>query len=141
MRDQVRSALADPKRWTAVLAAFAAVALALSALGIFGLMSYVVRRQRREIGVRMALGAEPRQVTGMIVARGMRFVLTGTVVGLGLAMLEGRWLSALLYGVTPRDPFTTAAVAVLLLVSALVACLLPGIRAARIRPMEAIVAE
>jgi ABC-type lipoprotein release transport system permease subunit len=56
-------------------------------------------------------------------------------------MLEGRWLSALLYDVTPRDPFTTAAVAVLLLVSALVACLLPGIRAARIRPMEAIVAE
>jgi putative ABC transport system permease protein len=141
LRDQVKSALADPGRWTAVLTAFAAVALALSALGIFGLMSYVVRRQRREIGVRMALGAEPRQVTGMIVARGMRFVLTGTVVGLGLAMLEGRWLSALLYDVTPRDPFTTAAVAVLLLVSALVACLLPGIRAARIRPMEAIVAE
>jgi len=141
MRDQVRSALADPRRWTAVLTAFAAVALALSALGIFGLMSYVVRRQRREIGVRMALGAEPRQVTGMIVARGMRFVLAGMVVGLGLAMLIGKWLGALLYGVTPRDPATTAAVAVLLLASALVACLLPGIRAARIRPMEAIVAE
>jgi len=62
-------------------------------------------------------------------------------VGLGLAMLVGRWLSALLYGVTPRDPVTTAAVALLLLGAALVACLLPGIRAARIRPMEAIVAE
>jgi predicted permease len=141
LRDQVRSALADPGRWTAVLTAFAGAALALSALGIFGLMSYVVRRQRREIGVRMALGAEPRQVTGMIVARGMRFVVAGMVVGLGLAMLVGRWLGALLYGVTPRDPATTAAVALLLLGAALVACLLPGIRAARIRPMEAIVAE
>jgi predicted permease len=141
LRDQVRSALADPGRWTAILTAFAGVALALSALGIFGLMSYVVRRQRREIGVRMALGAEPRQVTGMIVARGMRFVLAGMVVGIGLAMLVGRWLGALLYGVTPRDPATTAVVALLLLAAALVACLLPGIRAARIRPMEAIVAE
>jgi len=141
MADQVRSALADPRRWTAVLTAFAAAALALSALGIFGLMSYVVRRQRREIGVRMALGAEPRQVTAMIVARGMRFVGAGMIVGLALTMLEGRWLGALLYGVTPRDPATTALVAALLLGAALLACLLPGIRAARIRPMEAIVAE
>ena len=138
MADRLRSALADPGRWTAVLSAFAAAALALSAMGIFGLMSYVVRRQRREIGVRMALGAEPLDVTRMVVGRGMRYVVAGTVAGLVLAMLEGRWLGPLLYGVTSRDPGMIAAVTAALLVSALLACLLPGIRAARIRPIEAI---
>ena len=124
-----------------MLSAFAATALALSAMGIFGLMSYVVRRQRREIGVRMALGAEPLDVTRMVVGRGMRYVVAGTVAGLVLAMLEGRWLGPLLYGVTSRDPGMIAAVTAALLVSALLACLLPGIRAARIRPIEAIAEE
>jgi putative ABC transport system permease protein len=141
MSDGLRRALADPRRWTAVLSAFAAVALGLAAMGIFGLMSYVVRRQRREIGVRMALGAEPRAVTGMIVSRGMRYVLKGALAGLGLAVLEGRWLGSLLYGVTPRDLSTFAVVTAVLLVSALLACLLPAIRAARIRPIEALAEE
>jgi putative ABC transport system permease protein len=141
MADQLRGALADPGRWTAVLSAFAATALALSAMGIFGLMSYVVRRQRREIGVRMALGAEPFDVVSMVVSRGMRYVAAGTLVGLGLVLLEGRWLGSLLYGVTPHDPGTVAAVTGGLLASALMACLLPGIRAARIRPLEAIAEE
>lgn len=138
MAAQVRRALADPGRWTAVLTAFAATALALSAMGIFGLMSYVVRRQRREIGVRMALGAAPRDVAQMIVTRGMRYVAAGTVIGLGVALIQGPWLATLLYGVTPRDPLTITAVTVVLLGAALLACLLPGIRAARIRPIEAI---
>jgi putative ABC transport system permease protein len=138
MTAQLRQALADPGRWTAVLAAFAVAALALAAMGVFGLMSYAVRRQRREIGVRLALGAEPRHVIGMIVARGMRYVAAGTLVGLGLAVLAGRWLAALLYGVTPRDPGTLAAVSAALLMAALLACLLPGMRAAHIRPIEAL---
>jgi predicted permease len=138
---QLRRALADPSRWTAVLSAFAAAALSLSAMGIFGLMSYVVRRQRREIGVRMALGAEPLDVMRMIVTRGMRYVGVGTLVGLGLVLLEGRWLGALLFGVKPHDPQMIVGVTGLLLLSALVACLLPGIRAARIRPSEAIAEE
>jgi ABC-type antimicrobial peptide transport system permease subunit len=141
MAEQLRRALADPSRWTAVLSAFAAAALSLSAMGIFGLMSYVVRRQRREIGVRMALGAEPLDVMRMIVTRGMRYVGVGTVVGLGLVLLEGRWLGALLFGVKPHDPQMIVGVTGLLLLSALVACLLPGIRAARIRPSEAIAEE
>jgi putative ABC transport system permease protein len=137
MAEELRRALADPARWTAVLLAFAAAALALSAMGIFGLMSYIVRRQRREIGVRMALGAEPRDVAGMILARGMRYVAVGTLVGLGLALVAGRWLGSLLYGVTTHDPGTIATVTAVLLAAALLACLLPGLRAARIRPIEA----
>jgi putative ABC transport system permease protein len=139
--EQLRRALADPTRWTAVLSAFAAAALSLSAMGIFGLLSYVVRRQRREIGVRMALGAEPVDVLRMVVGGGMRFVGIGMVVGMGLVAIEGRWLESLLYGVTPHDPNTILAVTGVLLLSALLACLLPGLRAARIRPSEAIAEE
>jgi putative ABC transport system permease protein len=124
-----------------VLSAFAAVALALAALGIFGLMSYVVRQQRREIGVRLALGAEPGDVTRMIVARGMRYAVPGTLIGLGLALLEARWLGSLLYGIAPRDPLVMASVTVVLLACAVLACLLPGLRAAKIRPIEAIASD
>jgi predicted permease len=137
----LKDALADPGRWTTILSGFAVAALGLSALGVFGLMSYVVRRQRREIGVRLALGAEPAQVTGMIVGRGMRYVSAGTLVGLALALLEARWIGSLLYGVTPRDPATLGAVVVLLLSAAALACLLPGLRAAHIRPLEAMASD
>ena len=104
-------------------------------------MSYVVRRQRREIGVRLALGAEPRQIVGMILGRGMRYVAAGTFVGLGLALLEARWIGALLYGIGPRDPAMIFGVTVVLVLAAGIACLLPGLRAARIRPIEAISSE
>ena len=141
LREGLRQALADPGRWTRILSALAVTALGLSALGIFGLMSYVVRRQRREIGVRLALGAEPSRIIGMIVGRGMRYVAAGTVVGLGLALLEARWIGALLYGVAPRDPVTILSVTLLLAGAALVACIVPGLKAARIRPLEAIASE
>ena len=138
---QVRRALRDPGRWTAVLAAFAASALVLAALGIFGLMSYVVRRQQRELGVRMALGATPRDVARMIVSRGMRYVVAGAAVGIALALMAGHWLNALLYGVTSRDPVMFGVVLGVLLIAAFLACLVPALRAATIRPIEAIAQE
>jgi predicted permease len=141
MTDELRRALADPARWTAVISAFGAVALALSALGIFGLVSYLVRRQRREIGVRLALGAEPGAILRMVLARGMRYVLAGTLVGLAFTVVSGRWLGSLLYEVGPNDPLTMGGITALLLIAALAACLLPGIQAARIRPLEAIAEE
>ena len=141
MTDELRRALADPTRWTAVIAGFGAAALALSALGIFGLVSYLVRRQRREIGVRLALGAEPRAILRMVLARGMRYVIAGTLVGLVLTVVSGRWLGSLLYEVGPNDPLTTGGITSVLLIAALLACLLPGLQAARIRPVEAIAEE
>jgi putative ABC transport system permease protein len=141
MDDRLRSELSSPGRWTILLGAFAAVALGLAALGIFGLMSYLVRRQRREIGVRMALGAEPGAVARMIVRRGMRCVAPGLAGGVLLMLVAARWTESLLYGVAPRDPPTIAAVTAVLLASAAAACLLPGARAARIRPAEAIASE
>ncbi len=141
MTDELRRALADPARWTAVIAAFGATALALSALGIFGLVSYLVRRQRREIGVRLALGAEPRAILRMVLGRGMRYVVAGTLVGLGLTAVSGRWLGALLFEVGPNDPMTMGGVTIVLLAAALAACLIPGLGAARIRPAEALAEE
>ena len=141
MTDELRRALADPARWTAVISAFGAAALALSALGIFGLVSYLVRRQRREIGVRLALGAEPLTILRMVLTRGMRYVMAGTLAGLGLTVVSGRWLGSLLYEVGPNDPLTMAGVTAMLLIAALAACLLPGLQAARIRPVEAMAEE
>jgi putative ABC transport system permease protein len=139
--DRLRDSLADPRRWTAVLSAFAAVAVLLAALGIFGLMSYVVRQRRREIGVRIALGAQPAMVTRMIVARGMRYALLGTAIGLGLAAVQMRWLRALLFQVAPSDPMALLGGAGVLLLAGFLACWLPGRRAARIKALEAISSE
>ena len=141
LADRLADSLADPVRRTAILGAFAAMAVLLSAIGVFGLMSYAVRRERREIGVRLALGADPAAVRWMVVRRGMRYAAAGTVIGLGLALLEARWLDSLLYGVETFDPGTLVGVVLVLAVAALAACWLPAIRAARIRPLEAIAAE
>jgi putative ABC transport system permease protein len=140
MSERIADSIADPRRWTSILSAFAATAAVLAAIGIFGLMSFVVRQRRREIGVRIALGAEPGAVAWMIVARGMRFAGAGILLGLALAALEARWLRALLYQVAPTDPLTLAAVAVALASLALAACWGPALRASRIRPLEALAA-
>ena len=130
--------LAGPFQWTAVLGAFAATAMILAALGVFGLMSYGVRQRRREIGIRLALGAAPGSVTGMVVKRGVGYALVGSGIGVGLTLLTGRWLSSFLFGVAAHDPVTVGGVVVLLLTTAGVACWLPGREAARIHPIEAI---
>ena len=141
LEDRLEASLADPRHWTAVLGGFAAAAVLLAALGIFGLMSYVVRQRRGEMGVRLALGAEPASLTRLIVGRGMRYVAAGTLLGLGLALLEGRWIAPLLFEVGAVDPVTIAAAAALLLAVALLACWLPGLRAAAVSPVEVLRAE
>jgi ABC-type lipoprotein release transport system permease subunit len=91
--------------------------------------------------VRIALGAEPGSVTRMIVTRGLRYAVLGSLLGLGISLLEARWLPTLLFEVSPTDPLTIAAAAVVLLVTAVLASWIPGARAAQIRPVEAIGAE
>lgn len=130
--------LADPRRWTAVLGAFAAAGMALAALGAFGLMSYVVRQRRREIGVRLALGARPGTVTRLIISRGMRYAVVGSAIGLVVTLALAHKIQTLLFAVSPTDAGTIAGVALLLLLAGFLACWLPGRRAARIRPIEAI---
>jgi predicted permease len=141
LEDRLRDSLADPRRWTQLIGGFAAAAALLAALGVFGLMSFVVRQRRREMGVRLALGADPAALTRLVVRRGMRYALLGTAIGLALAALEERWIGGLLFGVAARDPATVAAAVAALLVTALLACWIPGRRAARVRPIEVLGAE
>ena len=98
-RRRLQDALGDPRRWAAVVGAFAGAGALLAALGIFGLMSYVVRQRRREIGVRIALGATPRDLIWFVLQRGMRYALIGTALGLGVSVVESKWLGSLLFGV------------------------------------------
>ena len=139
--DQMEASIADPMRWAAVLTAFAACGMGLAALGVFGLMAYSVRQRRREIGVRLALGAEPSSVTWLVVARGMRYAAIGSAIGLAVTLLFVNRIQAMLFGVSPTDVLTMAVVGALLLGSAFLASWIPARRAARIRPMEAIAVD
>ena len=122
-----------------VLAAtFALLALVLGTLGIYGVVAYTVRQRTREIGVRMALGARASTVSGMVVRQGARLAGLGVALGLVGTVLLGRLLRPQLYGVTPFDAVTLAAVALLLAAVAILASWLPARRAARIQPMEAL---
>ena len=139
--DKVEASIADPMRWAAVLTAFAACGVGLAALGVFGLMAYSVRQRRREIGVRLALGARPREVTRLVVSRGMRFAAIGSAIGLALTLLTVNRIGTMLFDISPMDLATFTAVGAVLLGSAFLASWIPGRRAAQIRPMEAISSE
>jgi ABC-type antimicrobial peptide transport system permease subunit len=120
---------------------FGGLALALSAVGVYGVMAFAVSRRTREIGVRMALGAPRRDVVRMVLADGLRLVLVGTALGLAAALGGARWLESFLYGVSGRDALTFAAVPVVLALVGLVACLVPARRASRVDPLVALRSE
>ena len=141
MESVVESANGSARFQTLLLGVFAAAAALLAAVGIYGVMSYAVSKQSREIGVRMALGANPGEVLCRVVRQGMAVALSGAGAGLAAAVLLTRLLSSLLYGVRSTDPATYAAVAALLLAIALAACYLPARRAAHIDPVKALRAE
>jgi putative ABC transport system permease protein len=121
-----------------LLAAFAALALALAVVGLYAVMSYTMELRTHEIGVRMALGAQGGDVLRMVVGQGMALALAGIGVGAACAFALTRAMQSLLFGVSASDPVTFAAVALLLAAVALLACLVPARRAARISPMTAL---
>ena len=126
---------------TALLGLAASVALLLGLVGIYGVVSYIVSQRTGEIGVRLALGAEPGNVSAMIVRQGGIVALAGVFVGLAVALVGGRLISSLLYGISPRDPAVFAATAVTLFGVATLACWLPARRAAHVSPVEALRAD
>jgi putative ABC transport system permease protein len=136
--DLFRTHTADSRFLALLLGTFAGLAVLLAMVGTYGVLAYAVTQQTREIGIRLALGAQPRAVLRAVVQRGMTLVVAGVVVGLLAAVGLSRYLRALLFEVSTSDPFTYAAVAAALLLVALVACWLPARRAARTDPMVAL---
>jgi ABC-type antimicrobial peptide transport system permease subunit len=124
-----------------VLLAIGLVSLMLGVIGIYAAVSYIVSQRTSEIGIRLALGAEPGGVAAMIVRQGGIVTLGGIAVGLGAALAGSRLIESLLYDVNPRDPVVFATAMLALLAVALTACWLPARRAARVSPVEAMRAE
>jgi predicted permease len=138
MDDLIAKSVSQPRFDSILLATFAALALMLAAVGIYGVLSYSVVQRRQEIGIRMALGAGRGNVTRMVVREGAVLASTGIALGIVASLAVSRLIAAFLFGVTPRDPATFCGVSLLLLVVALLACYLPARRASRVDPMVAL---
>jgi predicted permease len=138
MNEVVAAALATPRLTGFLLGAFAAIALALAAVGIYGVLAYLVSQRTQEIGVRLAVGADRSQVLTMILRQGMALSLIGIGTGLGAAFLLTRLMQSLLYEVRPADPATFVAVPLMLLGVSLVASWIPALRATKVSPLIAL---
>jgi putative ABC transport system permease protein len=138
MEQVVSDAVWQSRMATSVLSGFAVLALVLATTGIFAVMSYIVTGRTQEIGIRMALGARQADVLGMVLLQSLRPVALGVALGLCGALALTRWISTLLYEVSPTDPMVLAGVTLLLASVAAVAGLLPARRAARIDPLTAL---
>jgi putative ABC transport system permease protein len=137
--DQVLAREAASRRFNAALfSIFALLAVVLAATGVYGVIAYSVARRTQEIGIRMALGAQRRDVLGLFVSDGMRLVLLGLVIGLASAFALTRLMSSLLFGVSATDLMTFAIVAISLFVVGLVACYWPARRATKVDPLVAL---
>ena len=138
MSQQIAAQTARNRFTSWLMGIFAAVALLLAMVGVYGVMSYAVTRRTQEIGIRMALGANRPQVLLLIVGQGLPLILAGVLVGLGVSFGLTRMIATLLYGVTPTDASTFATVTALLISIALLACWLPALRASRVDPLVAL---
>lgn len=141
IEDALGLAAADRRFIMLLFTAFAALAVLLAAVGLYGVLSNAVVQRRAEIGIRMALGATAREVGTFIVREGMKPAAVGVVLGVAAALVACRVLKSLLFGIGPLDPLTFALVPPLLLAVSLLACYLPALRAARIEPMQALRSE
>jgi predicted permease len=138
MREWVSTSAAQPRLNAVLLGVFAAMALLVSAIGTYGVLAYAVSRRTKELGVRMALGADRHRVLRLVVGEGMVVGIVGIAMGIVAAAASGRVLSALVFGVSIWDPMTYAGLSTVLALVALASCLVPAIRAARIDPMTAL---
>jgi len=136
LEEQLSAAFAENRLRAILLASFAVTAMLLATVGLYGTLSYLVDTHRREVGLRLALGAMPGQIAKRFLAQGLSITLGGCVLGLGLAIVATRLLTGMLYGVSRFDPSTLGFVTGVMLVVAGIASLIPAIRAARVDPMQ-----
>jgi ABC-type antimicrobial peptide transport system permease subunit len=141
MEQRLSDSLARRRFSMLLLGLFAIIALTLGAIGLYGVMAYTVNRQRHEFGVRVALGARPRDVLGLVIRHGMKLTLAGVAVGWLAAFGLTHLMSRLLFGVGTTDPATFIGIALLQTAVALAACWIPARRAARVDPMAALRSE
>jgi ABC-type antimicrobial peptide transport system permease subunit len=138
MEQFVSESMAQRRFAMALVGIFAAVAMALACVGLYGVLSYSITQRLREIGIRMALGASGADVLRLVAGQGMLLALAGVALGSVAAFLLTRLMDNLLFGVTAGDPLTFATIAALLTLVALVACLSPALRATKVDPIEAL---
>jgi ABC-type antimicrobial peptide transport system permease subunit len=141
MYERVATSQATPRFQAMLIGTFALVAMLLAAVGLHSSLAHAVRRRQRELGVRMALGADRKSVLGMVLAHGMRVAAVGLVVGMLATIALSRVLAALLYDMEPYDPLTLLGVAAVLILVSAVACLAPARRATSIDPVRVLSAE
>jgi putative ABC transport system permease protein len=141
MTEVVSRSVWQPRLYAILFGVFAAVALALASIGVYGVMAYSVSERTREIGVRVALGAQRRDVLKLVMAQGMSLTMIGAGVGLGAALALTRLMRSMLFEVSATDPLTFAALAVLLSVVAMLACYMPARRATKVDPIVALRCE
>jgi len=134
----VNRSTADRKFLMALMGIFAALALVLTIIGLYGVISYLVNQRTQEIGIRMALGAQMRDIMRMVLKQGMILVLSGVGLGLAAAWLLTRLMRTLLYRVSATDPLTFVSIALLLIAVALIACYVPARRATKVDPLTAL---
>ena len=138
IQEGIEAGLWAPRMGAALLSIFGGLALVLAMIGVYGVMSYSVTQRAQELGIRMALGARAADVLVMVLRQGLVLAAGGAAIGVGLALLLGQVVGALLYGVSGRDPLTLAGVSMLLTMVAMLACYIPARRAARVDPLVAL---
>ena len=138
LRSVFEQSIASQRMMATLVGLFGGIALLLAAVGLYGVMAHVAGQRRSEIGIRLALGANPRSILRLVLGEGMRLLFIGAAIGLAGAIVSTRWLSSQLFGVQPTDPLTFAAVCVLLTGVAALACLIPARRAMRVDPAVAL---
>jgi len=138
LNQRIAEVNAPPRSQTLLLGTFAACGFVLALIGVYGVMSYLVSLQTREIGIRMALGARPGQVLRLVLSHGMKLALAGVILGVVGGLFVSRFLTSLLFAISPTDPVTYAAVSLFLLAMALAAAYVPARRASRFDPLVAL---
>ena len=134
----VNQATLDLRFIAVLMSLFSSITLLVAAVGLYGVISYSVSQRTQEIGIRMALGAQPRDILGLVVSQGLVLTVLGVAIGLVFSLGLTRFLASQLFGVTPNDPVTFGVITLLLVAVALLACLVPARRASQIDPMVAL---